>query len=352
MIKNVTPSGIGIILCVFPYLLLCLAGMVFGMSLWTNYIIILASLFLGLSAAGGFSVRNKLLSLHLRLEEIVDDTEELYEWQRQLEESINRTLPFKIGIFTGMFAILFHYIIYGNYFLANFGTVLYMLFMLFILFPLGVIITYGGWILMHEYLWVYGTNPKERPLRLGRQPPNILKLLNIKEFTRPVIRVKVGDIQSSGLEPIVKDLALFGSIVAGIVGAVAMPLLMLGVMALFLGALFVIVVVIVILLRFIYPLKKMHDIIKWEKELKIRKINTSLQQNIDTLEKIIFNTKNKPDKENLESLIAYIQALQLLETQVSNVKTFPVNINMIFKVLASMITPVLSFILKAVFLKA
>lgn len=343
-----SPYWLALIFSAVPYFFLNITGVILGRGLWTDSVIVFSSVFLGFIAGGTFAFKSRLLGLQQKIRGIVVDEKELSRWQGSLERNINKKTPFIIGLVIGILSIPTHYYFYGVYFTQKYSLVLYALNVLLLWVPSAVFITYVAWIIILEYFWLYGMNPKDRPLKLGSIPPKALqKFLETEDFARPEIKVRMGDINQ--FEPVV-SLALFGSMLMGVGGALAL-FVSLKTESMVAGVLLTTGIVAVVIGSFLHPLKKINDVLKWEKAEKMDKINLILEEKVKTLERMIFDSSSKEklrkhDMEEIESLTLYIDALRILESTHSSIRTMPVDSAMISKLLGSAMAPFISLILK------
>jgi hypothetical protein len=355
-IHSLSPIRLALAFSATPYFLLGVVGTTLGENLWADRVIVLSSMFLGFIVGGSLSFRIKLLEMHQKIKRITIDEDEVRGWHASLEENLNRRLPFKAGLALGVLLILPHYLLYGRHFSQDYGLLLYVLNILVLWLPSVTFLLYVVWIVILEYFWIYGLNPREHPVRLGRPPPPMLQgLLSVQEFKQPTIRVgRMRSIGESGLQPIA-SLALFGSILMGIGGAIAMPVILMGVESKLAAFLIVGAIVASVIATFIYPLRKIQGTLTWHKKAKLERINAVLEEKIAELERIMLDLREgKPkttDLEEIRRLTLYIDALNVLDQTHSKSKTLPVDLAMISKLLASIMAPVISFILKTGLLK-
>ncbi len=347
-----SPYELALIFGVVPYFFLNIIGLILGKGLWTDQVIVLSSVFLGFIAGETISFKGRLLGLQQKIKDIAVNEEELKLWQISLERNINRKTPFKIGLIIGLLLILPHYYFYGVYFTQKYGLILYVLNLMLIWIPSAIFITYVAWIIIIEYLWIYGMDPKNRPLMLGAVPsPALQRFFETEDLTRLEIKVRRGNITQSGFEPIA-SLALFGSMLMGVGGAIALPVILIGAESRLLGLLLMTGIVTGVIIAFVYPLKKVYEVLKLEKAANIGRIHLILDDNIKTLESMIFDSSSsekleKAEWEEIESITRYIEALKVLESTHNRTRTIPVDMAMVSKLLASTMAPIISFILKS-----
>lgn len=348
--KIVSPVKLALIFSASPYFLLSIVGTFFGENLWTDKIIVLSSVFLGFIAGGTSSFKIKLLELHQKIEKVAIDKNELTKWNASLEENLNKTLPLKAGLIIGVLLIIPHYLFYGEYFSQNYGLPLYVLNAVLLSIPSYTLLVYVIWIMLLEYFWIYGLNPKDRPVKLGKMPPQILKgLIFTQGFTRPTIKVgrRERSISDSTFQPIA-SLALYGSILVGIGGAIALPVVLMGTESRVLALLLVVGIVIAVVIAFIHPFKKIRDVLVLEKKVKLDKINAVFERKIEDLEEMIFSSSaegklKKSDLDDVENLTLYIDALNMLDQTHSKDETLPIDLAMVGKLLVSILAPIVSF---------
>ncbi len=351
-----SPYGLALIFGVVPYFFLNIVGLILGKNLWTDHVIVLSSVFLGFIAGETISFKSRLLGLQQKIKDIVVNEKELKLWQISLERNINKKTPFKIGFVIGILLILPHYYFYGVYFTQKYSLILYVLNLMLIWIPSAIFITYVAWIILIEYFWIYGMDPKNRPLMLGAVPSHALQwFFETEDFTSLEIKVRRGNITQSGFEPIA-SLALFGSMLMGVGGAIALPVILIGTESRVLGLLLMTGIVTAVIIAFVYPLKKVYEVLKWEKAVNIARINLILDDNIKTLERMIFDSSSsekskKPDWEEIKSITRYIDALRILESTHNRTNTMPVDMAMVSKLLASTMAPIISFIVESGVLK-
>lgn len=340
------PSTTGLLLFIFPYLILSFYGLISDNQLYSNLVIISSCACLGFIAFGSFSYERKLLDLYREIKPNIVEEDEGITWKESLDLNLSKTTPFKVGAILSTVALLPHYFVFHKiigrevYFLSEFDFITYLLVWLFIWIPAGIFAIYLFWIVLAQHFWVFGFNPVEHPIKLGKKPQGILrKLFSLEGFVQPMMYFKL-IVPKNEFGPFL-NLAVFGSIVVGIGGAIAlvgiysteaslseMPISKLSIMF---------AIILYVIASFAYPLKKIHETIARIKAEKLEKIDARLTEKIIELERRLSISSNL---EGTEGLNNEINALQILSTRYRSVKTFPVEPMMIVK----MISPLLALI--------
>jgi hypothetical protein len=346
--KDISPYKLALTFSSVPYFTLNMLGLVvFGKSLWTDYVLVLSCVFLGFVSGGTFLFRKKLLVLPGEIGGLFVDDGELVGWQRSLEANLDKKTPFIMGLIAGLASIPLHYQIYGSEKYASF--LLYLLNALFLWVPSSVFIVYVLWIVSLEYFWIFGGG-KDYPPKLGKAPSKIFaRFYDAEGFVIPKIKITFGDISQSGFYPIAY-ISLFGSILMGIGGAIAMSTILVGLKSRTIEILLVSAISGGVLASFIYPLKKIYELLEMEKKMKIQKIDEAINSKVMALEEIVIDSPKDGDKQesvgHIGELTHYIEALKILKTAHAGNKTLPVNASMIVKLLLSAMAPVVSFLIK------
>lgn len=346
--KSLSPYKLAMIFSAVPYFTLNVLGLaIFGKSLWTDYVLVLSCVFLGFISGGTFLFRRRLLELPGEIAELFVDEKELDRWQRSLEANLDKKTPFIMGLVAGLASIPLHYQIYGSEKYASIA--LYLLNALFLWVPSSVFIVYVAWIMSLEYFWIFG-GARDYPPKLGKAPSKgIRRIFDTENFARPKIKISFGDISQSGFYPIAY-LSLFGSILMGIGGAIAMSTILIGLKSQTIEILLVSAISGAVLVSFIYPMKKIYELLEMEKTMKIKKIDDAINSKVKALEEIVIDSPSNEDKQksvgHIEELTRYIEALKILKKAHAGNKTLPVNASMIIKLLLSAMAPVVSFLIK------